>query len=253
MKVLLLAGTAEARRLSHELAARPDTEVVVSLAGLTTQAADHAGTVRVGGFGGVDGLAAFLRDAAFDVVVDATHPFATTMPRNAAAACERSRIARLRVVRPPWVPAAGDRWIDVADLDAAARAVRRSGASRVLLTTGRMELEPFAGLDDVALVLRSIEPPAGLPPASVEVVTGRGPFTVDDELALLRTHRIDLVVSKNSGGDSAKLVAARQLDVPVVMIRRPPGVPGPHAATLDDARAWITARSQEAARHPPAL
>lgn len=248
MKVLLLAGTAEARRLSHELAARPGTEVVVSLAGLTARANVHGGTVRVGGFGGVDGLTAFLRQAAFDVVVDATHPFAATMPLHATIACERSSIARLRFVRPPWVAAGDDRWTDVADLDAAARAVRWSGASRVLLTTGRMELEPFVGLDDVAFVLRSIELPARLPLASVVWVTGRGPFTVDDELALLRKHRIDLVVSKNSGGDPAKLLAARHLDVPVVMIRRPSVVPGPHATTLAGAHAWIAARWRETAR-----
>lgn len=243
VKVLLLAGTAEARQLSHELAARDGTEVVVSLAGLTSNAGDHGGVVRTGGFGGVDGLAQVLLEGAYDVVVDATHPFAQVMPQNAASACERCGTPRLRLVRPPWVRHAGDRWIDVDDLDAAARAVRASGAARVLLTTGRMELEPFAGFDGVTFLVRSIERPARLPLVSAEVVTGRGPFSTEEELALLTSHRIDLVVSKNAGGNDAKLVAARQLDVPVVMVRRPPTVPGPHAATLEDVHAWIARRT----------
>lgn len=242
MKVLLLAGTAEARRLSHELAVRPGTEVIVSLAGLTATVADHAGTVRTGGFGGVDGLARVLRDERVDVLIDASHPFAATMSRNAAAACARCNVPRLRLVRPPWSPTAADRWTDVVDLEEAAQAVRASGARRVLLTTGRLELVPFAGMEDVSFVLRSIEPPTGLPLASTEVVTGRGPFTLDDEVALLTSRRIDLVVSKNSGGDPAKLVAARQLGVPVIMVRRPPAVPGPHVATADEAMAWIATR-----------
>lgn len=242
MKVLLLAGSAEARRLSHELAARPGTEVVVSLVGLTARIADHAGTVRTGGFGGVEGLVGVLRDQRVDVVIDATHPFAATMSHNAAAACARCDVPRLRLVRPPWSPTVADRWTDVVDLEEAAQAVRTSGAGRVLLTTGRLELVPFAGMEDVSFVLRSIEPPAGLPLASTEVVTGRGPFTLDEEVALLTSRRIDLVVSKNSGGDPAKLVAARQLGVPVIMVRRPPAVPGPLVATPDEAMDWIATR-----------
>lgn len=239
MKVLLLAGTTEARQLSHELDARPGTEVVVSLAGLTSSTADHGGTVRTGGFGGVDGLARQLVDERFDVVVDATHPFAATMQRNAAAACAQCRIPRLRLARPPWLPTAADRWTDVVDLEAAARAVQESGASRVLLTTGRLELEPFADLDEVSFVVRSIEPPADPPLASVEVVQARGPFTLADELALMTSRDIELLVTKNAGGDDAKLGAARQLGVPVVVVRRPPAVPGPCAQTVDEAMIWL--------------
>lgn len=240
MKVLVLAGTTEARQLSQQLGARPGTDVVVSLAGLTSGTADHGAVVRAGGFGGVDGLARFLREERIDVVVDATHPFAATMPASAAAACAQHGIPRLRLVRPPWRPARGDRWTDVADLAGAARAVRSAGAARVLLTTGRMELEPFAGLDGVAFVLRSIEPPDELALPSAEVVRARGPFTVADELALMTSRRIDLVVTKNAGGDDAKLVAARQLGLPVVVVRRPPTVPGPCVGTVADALAWLS-------------
>lgn len=247
MKVLVLAGTAEARRLSQRLGERPDVEVVVSLAGLTSTAADHGGTVRTGGFGGADGLARFLRGGAFDAVVDATHPFAATMPGNAAAACERCSIPRLRLVRAPWRPGVGDRWIDVADLGAAAEAVRQSGATRVLLTTGRMELVPFARLRDVSFVVRSIEPPAHLPLPSAEVVRARGPFTVGDEVDLLTARSIDLVVTKNAGGHDAKLVAARRLGLPVVVVRRPPTVPGPSVETVDEALVWLSREAGTAA------
>lgn len=238
MKVLVLGGTAEARRLVRALAAWPEAEVTVSLAGHTTEVADHGTSLRTGGFGGAAGLTTYLRDQAVDVVVDATHPFAATMPLNALVACEQAGLPRLRLVRPPWTPGPRDRWTSVDDLPGAAEAVGRSGAGRVLLTTGRLELAPFADIAGVAFVLRTIEDPGPLPfPA--EVVLARGPFSVDDEVDLLTTAGIDLLVTKNAGGSDAKLVAARRLGVPAVVVRRPAPVPGSTVASTVDALAWL--------------
>ncbi|MDY7102109.1 MAG: cobalt-precorrin-6A reductase [Actinomycetota bacterium] len=240
MKVLVLGGTAEARGLADALGARPGTEVVVSLAGHTSAPVDHAGARRVGGFGGVDGLARFLADERIDALVDATHPFAATMAANAAAAVGRCPVPRLRLVRPPWAPVDGDRWIDADDLAGAAAVVRDLGAVRVLLTVGRLELGAFAGIDRVRFVVRSIEPPGPLP-FEADVVLGRGPFTVADELDLLRSRGIDALVTKNSGGDDAKLVAARELGLPVVMVRRPPMVAGESVPDVEAALRWLDA------------
>lgn len=239
MKVLILAGTAEARALSHRLDARPDVEVVVSLAGRTAAAADHGGTVRVGGFHGIDGLEHHLVHEKVDAVVDATHPFAATMSAHAARAAARARVPHLRFERPPWHARSGDRWTEVADVGQAARALPTIGATRVLLTIGRTGLDAFADIGAAHLVVRSIEPVDQQPFAGAVFVQARGPFTVADELALLEHHDIDTVVMKNSGGDDAKLAAARQLDLAVVMIRRPPSPGGPTVDDLDDVVRWL--------------
>lgn len=226
MKALILAGTAEARLLSHQLERIVGVEVVVSLAGRTSRPADHGGTVRVGGFGGADGLAAYLAAERIDALVDATHPFAATISAHAAEAADRCGVPRLQLVRPPWEPFPHDRWVDVGDVAGAASALRELGADRVLLTVGRTDLDAFTGMDDVHFVVRSIERPAAVPLADFALLQARGPFTVTQERDMLRRQGIDAVVSKNSGGEDAKLVAARELGVPVVMIRRPPPVPG---------------------------
>lgn len=239
MKILVLAGTREARLLSRELAGRDGVAVVASLAGRTATVADHGVPVRVGGFGGVDGLETHLRDERVDVLVDATHPFAATMPHHAAAAARRRGTPRLRLVRPPWRPGAGDRWLEVTDLEAAARTLGRMGSARVLLTVGRLDLAAFRDLDGISFVVRTIEPPDPLPLTGAEVLRARGPFTVADERALLADRRIDVVVTRNAGGDDAKLEAARLLGRPVVMVRRPPPVGGPLVHTVADALAWL--------------
>jgi precorrin-6A/cobalt-precorrin-6A reductase len=240
VRVLLLGGTSEASALARSLAARPHVAVTTSFAGRTTAPVAPAGATRVGGFGGSEGLAAYLRAERVDVLVDATHPFAAHMRWHAAAAADDVGIPRLRVERPPWEPVDGDRWTSVADLKAAAAAVRAAGYARVFLSTGRTELAPFAGCDAWFLV-RSVEAPDSLPLPRVEVVLARGPFRTDDELALLRAHRIDAVVTKNSGATAtaAKLAAARTLGLPVVMVERPPSPPGPQSATVDEAMAWV--------------
>jgi precorrin-6A/cobalt-precorrin-6A reductase len=160
------------------------------------------------------------------------------MPRHAATAAERSGVRRLRLVRPPWTPQAGDAWIDADDLAGAARAVAHLGVERVLLTVGRLELAAFADVD-VRFVVRTIEPPDPMPLAGAEVVRSRGPFSVREEIALLRDRRVGALVTKNAGGADAKLVAASQLGLPVVVVRRPPAVGGTHVATAPAARTWV--------------
>lgn len=214
VRVLVLGGTAEARALASELHRRGDV-VTTSLAGRTRHPRLPAGAIRTGGFGGVDGLAAALADV--DVLVDATHPFAATMTAHAHAAAARTGTPLLVLCRPGWTAGPGDDWRRVPDLAAAAD--RCTG--RVLLAIGRQGVEAFLDADAWFLV-RAIEPPAVLPPRA-ELVLARGPFALDDERALLDRHAIDMIVAKDSGGPTdAKLVAARERGLPVIMIDRPP-------------------------------
>lgn len=239
--VLVLGGTGEARALAAALDGAPGTRVISTLAGRIAAPRLPAGEVRVGGFGGVDGLVRYLREAAVDVLLDATHPFAAHMPFHAAAAGEATGVPRLRVCRPRWRARPDDDWRPVPDLAAAAAEVGALGARRVFLTTGRQELVPFAGVPGVWFLVRAIEPPEPMPLLDATVVLARGPFEEADEVALLTEHRIDAVVSKNSGGSAAiaKLAAARRLGIPVVMVDRPPAPAGPVAPTVDDALAWL--------------
>jgi precorrin-6A/cobalt-precorrin-6A reductase len=240
VRVLLLGGTSEASALARRLAARAGIELTTSLAGLTAERAPLPGAVRIGGFGGPDGLRAHLRDARVDVVIDATHPFARRMRWHAAQACDAVGLPRLRLERPPWIPQEGDEWVSVPTLEAAADALHE--ARRVFLTIGRRELAPFAGRPDVWFLVRAIHPPEDLPLPNVHVVLARGPFVEDEERRLLAEHHIDTLVTKNSGGDAAaaKLAAARVLGARVVIVERPPSPPGPHAATVDEAVAWLS-------------
>lgn len=253
-RVLLLAGTAEAAELAGRLAADPAYEVTASLAGRTRGPVALAARVRVGGFGGVDGLVASLRADGTNALVDATHPFAAVMPHSAAAAAALAGVPRLRVLRPPWEPVPGDRWIEVDDLEAGAGALRALGARRVLLTIGRLTLAPFASVAGAHILVRSIEPPDPMPLPSATVLLDRGPYTVEGEVELLRRYGVDVVVTKNSGGGAtaAKLAAARALGLPVVMVRRPPPPRGPTAATVDDALAWLGGTVPRSSRTPSA-
>lgn len=242
--VLLLAGTAEAAALARLLVAG-GVDVTASLAGRTRSPSPLPCPVRTGGFGGAAGLADALRAGGFGLLVDATHPFAAVMPHHAAAAAAEAGVPRLRLLRPPWRPGPRDRWDEVDDVDAAAARLVQVGARRVLLTTGRGRLAPFAGLPaaGVEVVVRSIEPPdlpAGL--AGATVVRDRGPYDVATESALLREHRVDALVTRNSGGTAtaAKLAAARDAGVRVVMVRRPPQPAGPSAETPEEAAAWVS-------------
>ncbi|MCU1392336.1 MAG: cobalt-precorrin-6A reductase [Ilumatobacteraceae bacterium] len=243
-RVLLLAGTTEARQLARRLV-DAGSDVVVSFAGRTSTTASIAGTIRSGGFGGADGLAAFVAAEGIGAVVCATHPYAARMPFNAAAACAALDRPLIRLLRPPWTSVPGDRWVEVDDLDAAAAALVDLGALRVLLTTGRQELAPFAHLAGIEFTVRCIEPPDLRDFAHATAILERGPFTVGSEAALLADRAIDVVVAKNSGGSAteAKLAAARDAGIPVVMVRRPPAPEVPTAATVDEVLDWLAARS----------
>ncbi|WP_236045726.1 cobalt-precorrin-6A reductase [Streptacidiphilus fuscans] len=246
--VLVLGGTTEARLLAAELAARsPALRVTTSLAGRVEQPALPDGGVRVGGFGGADGLAAWLRAEQVSAVVDATHPFAAGISANAAVAVAGTGVPLLALRRPSWRPVAGDRWHPVASLAEAAAVLPELG-SRVFLTTGRKDLAPFTGpdrlhaLDRLRFLVRSVDPPAPPLPPNVEVVLDRGPFTLDGERALLRDHRIDVLVTKDSGGAATapKLTAARELGLPVVVVQRPPAPAGvPVAEDVEGALEWL--------------
>ncbi|MGW0332853.1 cobalt-precorrin-6A reductase [Streptomyces sp. NPDC003011] len=221
--VLILGGTTEARELAAVLGARPGVRVTTSLAGRVARPGAITGDVRIGGFGGADGLAGWLREQRVDALVDATHPFAASITANAARAAAATGVPSVVLRRPGWRPGPGDRWHPVASLDAAAELLPRLGR-RVFLTTGRLGLAAFARLTDLHFVVRSVEPPRPPMPPHTDVLLARGPFTVADESALLSGHRIDVLVTKDSGGQAtaAKLTAARDLGLPVVVVRRPP-------------------------------
>jgi precorrin-6A/cobalt-precorrin-6A reductase len=239
LRVLILGGTTEASALARRLAGDDRFAATVSLAGVTRAPVLPDLAVRIGGFGGVDGLVAYLREHAVEAVVDATHPFAARMTRHAVAAAAIAGVALVRVDRPGWVAQAGDRWIEVDDVAAAADALGLA-PRRVLLTVGRKELAPFVAAGWHHYIVRSVDPPESLPD-SAELITARGPFAEADEMALLRQRRIDVVVTKNSGGAAtqAKLTAARALGIPVIMVRRPAA---PEVVTVADAAAafdWL--------------
>lgn len=243
-RILLLGGTTESLEIATALAGDDRFDVTTSLAGRTIAHRLPPGRLRVGGFGGAAGLAEYLRSEGFDLVVDATHPFAATISRNAAAACAEAGVPRLHVVRPGWQARPGDRWIEVDDTEAAAAALPPMSRT-AFVAIGRQELAAFAGLSGVTLILRMVEMPAEpLPVAAHTVVLARGPFAQSDEEALFQSHGVDAVVSKNSGGAAtyAKIAAARALGLPVILIRRPPTPPGLRIEDTADAVAWIRDR-----------
>ncbi|MFC4564352.1 cobalt-precorrin-6A reductase [Nocardiopsis mangrovi] len=253
-RVLVLGGTAEARRVAGELAADPGVEVTTSLAGRVARPRLPEGAVRIGGFGGAAGLARWLREHRVDALIDATHPFAGTMSFNAARASAAAGVPLVALRRPGWTRVPGDRWIpaestaDAAALLAASEPRTIPADGRVFLTTGRTGLAAFAGLTAPWFLVRCVDPPPGPCPPRMRLLLDRGPFTVDGESELMRRHRIDAVVTKDSGGaaTSAKLVAARDLGLPVIVVRRPPAPEGvPVVADPAGAVSWLaTLRGQ---------
>ena len=196
---------------------------------------------RVGGFGGVEGLVSYLREHAITHLVDATHPFAAQMSRNSVKAAAEAGIPLLALTRPAWQAQAGDRWIHVPDIPAAVRALD-GPARRVMLAVGRMHLDEFAPNPQHIYLLRLVDPPKTPPPfPEYNVIVDRGPFSAESDRALMETHGIDLIVSKNAGGTgaSAKLAAARALDLPVVMIDRPALPDRPQVATPQEVLDWV--------------
>lgn len=239
--ILVLGGTDEARRLAAALAGWAGTHVVSSLAGRVRDPRLPVGEVHEGGFGGPAGLLSWLGDRRIDAVVDATHPFAARMTASAVEATGRAGVPLLILRRPGWRAGPGDDWRWTPSLAAAAGLLPALGG-RIFLTTGRRSLPVFAGLDDLWFLARSVDPPEPPVPRRLQVLLSRGPFTVDGELALMREHRVDVLVTKDSGGrmTTAKLLAARELGLPVVIVRRPPRPAGvPAVETVEEALAWL--------------
>ncbi|WP_341267441.1 cobalt-precorrin-6A reductase [Gordonia malaquae] len=239
--VLILGGTGEARALAKTLV-DDGVDVVSSLAGRVASPRLPVGAVRIGGFGGRRGLAEFMRDNGVRAVVDATHPFAVRITPNAHAAAADEGVPHLRLTRPEWVEGPGDVWTRVPTIGAAAAAV---GGRRVFLTTGRQDVSAFADVADSWFLIRVVDPPERTLPPHHEVLRSRGPYRLDGELDLMRRHRIEVVVTKNSGGSltSAKLAAARELGLPVIVVDRPAESDGiQRVSTVDEAVVWLQAQ-----------
>jgi precorrin-6A/cobalt-precorrin-6A reductase len=235
--ILVLGGRSEARELAGALHAG-GIAVTSALARRVAPARRPAGAVRIGGFGGPEGLAAWLAEHEVPAVVDASHPFAERISATAAQACERRDVPLLRLEREGWRPRAGDRWRWVADLEEASRSFEHN--RRVLLTTGPEGVESFAHRDDAWFLIRTADPPQPPLPADHALLLGHGPYTLADELALIDEHGIEIVVTRDRGGADAqaKLDAARERRLPVVIVRRPPRADVPTLTSVDGALRW---------------
>lgn len=234
MRILLLGGTTEATALAHAVA-KARIDAVFSYAGRTANPVQQPLPTRLGGYGGAKGLADYIIDAAITHVVDATHPFATQISRNALEACAMTGTPMIAHERPAWMAQPGDTWLHVADTEAAVSALPASPA-RVFLAIGKQTLPAFAAQPQHFYLLRLVDAPeAALPMPNAEVVLDRGPFTVESDMDLMRRHAITHIVAKNSGGTGAlaKLEAARRLQLPVILIARPAIADRPMARSLD--------------------
>lgn len=240
MHILILGGTTEARLLGERLATRA-LKLTLSLAGRTNSPLPMPAPLRIGGFGGADGLADYLRTEQVDLLVDATHPYAATMSENAVRAAALTDIPLIVLRRPAWTPVAGDRWTEVADAQDAVRALGPA-PRHVFLALGRQEIAPFGSAPQHHYLVRSVEPvDPPLPVPHATYIQARGPFAEADDRRLLETHNIEVIVSKNSGGSAAygKIAAARALGVEVLLLRRPPLPEGSAATSVAEALAQI--------------
>lgn len=243
-KVLILGGTGDAVKLAAKLDHIPHIEVISSLAGRTKQPAALVGKVRIGGFGGAEGLANYLQEHGIDFLIDATHPCAGQITHNGAIASQIAHIPHLMLVRPQWEKQVDDHWIEVETVEAAAQAIPES-IKRVFITSGRQQLEPFLQRSqtypDTWYLIRSIDPPDLELPHS-KVLLDRGPFNLEQERELLREYQIGAIVSKNSGGNAtyAKIIAARELGIPIVMVQRPAMPEGDKVTSIDEVIAWLS-------------
>ena len=240
-RLLILGGTGEAAKLATQAAQLQGVEVITSLAGRTRRPVTPSGMVRIGGFGGDAGLVDYMRQQHIDLLIDATHPFAAQISFNAATAAQICSLPHLLLVRPAWEPVEGDHWIAVESIAAAVSILPRV-AQRVFLTTGRQDLAAFALLTDLWFLMRMVDPPTPdtpVPPGTL--VLERGPFALKNERELLQTYAIEAIVSKNSGGEAtyAKITAARELALPVVMIQRPPTPGGEQVTDVEAALGWL--------------
>jgi precorrin-6A/cobalt-precorrin-6A reductase len=240
-RVLILGGTTEGRLLGERLAKRGGLDVMLSLAGRTASPVPHAVPIRIGGFGGAAGLAAYLVEERISALIDATHPYASIISANAVAAARKTGVPFMALRRPPWTAVAGDRWIEVSDTAAAVIAIGDE-SRRVFVALGRNELAPFVGAPQHHYLIRSVDPvDPPLPLPHVTYITARGPFSEADDRALLTAHAIDVVISKNSGGNAAygKIAAARTLGLNVIMLRRSAAPEAPAVETIEAAIAWL--------------
>lgn len=237
--LLILGGTREARELAAALVRR-DVPVISSLAGRVARPRLPEGDVRIGGFGGPDRLAEWLMARRIGAVVDATHPFARRISASAAQACRSTDTPLIRLERPGWTPVPGDDWHWVDSVDAAAARARAMGR-RVFLTSGRQGLGTFAHDQDTWFLIRCVDPPSPPLPPRHHIILERGPYHLAGELALMDEHRIDVLVTKDSGGDLTrpKLDAARLRGLPVVIVRRPAPAGATAAGTVRDVLAWL--------------
>ena len=222
-KVLILGGTSEANALAARLARAPGIDAMLSYAGRTHAPKPTPIAWRVGGFGGAQALADFIHEHGFNQLVDATHPFAAQMSANAIIAADCAGIRLIAFERDAWIAQPGDDWLSVADIPAAAAALDAK-PQRVFLAIGRLHLDHFAGRPQHHYVVRLIDAPRdALPLPQVTTLIARGPFDADGDTALMREHRIDMVIAKNAGGNAsyAKIIAARRLGIRTIMIDRP--------------------------------
>jgi len=227
--------------LAGRLAGRAGLDITLSLAGRTASPAAQPVPVRVGGFGGAEGLANYLVGERIDALIDATHPYATMISVNAVEAARHSGVRLIALRRPPWTKVAGDRWTEVGDVHEAIRALGQT-PRRVFVALGRNELAPFRDAPQHHYLIRSVDPvDPPLPLPHVGYVTGRGPFGEADDHALMTEHRIGVVIAKNSGGPATygKIAAARVLGIDVIMLGRPPAPDGTTVETIEDAIAWL--------------
>lgn len=250
-RLLILGGTGEAAELAQAIAASSKLtklEVIVSLAGRTQQPIQDS--QRIGGFGGVEGLIDYLQTEQIDLLIDATHPFAAQISHHAHLAATAVKIPHLLLMRPEWVKIAGDNWIEVPNNAAAAGEIllnlnKNNLVRRIFLTIGRQELTAYAHLQNQWFLMRMIDPPlpdTPMPPG--QILLERGPFSLAGERSLLQEYRIQAIVSKNSGGEATygKIVAARELGLPIVMVQRPPLPAGEQVSNITGAIAWLMAQ-----------
>jgi len=243
IRALILGGTADANLLATEIA-RAGIAAVYSYGGRTRAPADQPLPTRIGGFGGVSGLADYIRREGITHVIDATHPFAAEMSSNAAAACAETGAPLIALERAPWAKVTGDNWIEIHDVNAAV-AVLPEAPAKIFLAIGRQHIAPFATRPQHAYTLRFVDPPEAPLPFAADVVVSRGPFTLDGELQMMRARGIAWIVARNSGGDGAraKIDAARTLGLPVIMISRPRLPERPHVESVSEVMQWLGHRT----------
>jgi precorrin-6A/cobalt-precorrin-6A reductase len=240
-RLLIVGGTGDAVQLAENAIDLPGLEVITTLAGRTTNPQAVAGNVRIGGFGGEAGLVKYLQTENIDFIIDATHPFAAQISWHVAGAATTVGIPRVMLVRPAWTRSPEDTWIEVESIEAAVKAIPAS-VERIFVTIGRQQLAPFAILTNKWCLMRSIDPPdSNIPLPPGKLLLDRGPFSLERERELLREYQIQAIVSKNSGGDAtyAKIRAARELSLPVVMVQRPIVPDGEIVTDVAGAIAWL--------------